>query len=39
MGKACGAISEKKPAKDIVDEMVDDAVAWLQQGNSYLLKD
>ncbi|KAK3169205.1 hypothetical protein OEA41_008588 [Lepraria neglecta] len=38
MGKACGAINERKPAKDIVDEMVNDAVAWLQQGNSYLLK-
>lgn len=38
MSKACGAINERKPAKDIVDEMVNDAVAWLQQGNSFILK-
>lgn len=38
MSKSCGAINERKPAKDIVDEMVNDAVAWLQQGNSYILK-
>lgn len=38
MGKACGAINERKPAKVIVDEMVNDAVEWLQQGNSYVIK-
>ena len=37
MGKACGAINERKPAKVIVDEMIVDAVTWLKRGNSYLL--
>ena len=34
MGKAAAVVNEKKPAKAIVDEMVNDAVAWLAKGNS-----
>jgi len=36
MGKAAAVVNEKKPAKVIVDEMVSDAVAWLQRGNGYI---
>ncbi len=32
MGKAAAAVTEKKSAKEIVDEMVWDAVAWLARG-------
>lgn len=32
MGKAAAVVTEKKSAKEIVDEMVGDAVAWLARG-------
>lgn len=38
MGKACGVIDERKPAKEIVDEMVIDAAKWLKQANSYVME-
>lgn len=34
MGKAAAVVHEKKSAKAIVDEMVDDAVAWLAKGQA-----
>lgn len=37
MGKAAAVVNEKKPAKAIVDEMVNDAVAWLAKGNSHVV--
>ena len=37
MGKAAAVVNEKKSAKVIVDEMVGDAVAWMQRGNSYIV--
>jgi len=37
MGKAAAAITEKKSAKGIVDELVGDAVAWMQKGSSYII--
>jgi NAD(P)H-dependent flavin oxidoreductase YrpB (nitropropane dioxygenase family) len=37
MGKAAAAVNEKKSARAIVDEMVGDAVAWMQKGNSYII--
>ena len=36
MGKAAAVVNEKKSAKDIVDEMVTDAVSWLQKGNKMI---
>jgi NAD(P)H-dependent flavin oxidoreductase YrpB (nitropropane dioxygenase family) len=36
MGKAAAVTNEKKPAKVIIDEMVGDAVSWLQRGNGYI---
>lgn len=38
MGKAAAVVNEKKSAKEIVDEMVTDAVAWMQKGNGYIAK-
>ncbi|KAJ9197749.1 hypothetical protein DTO166G4_8898 [Paecilomyces variotii] len=38
MGKAAAVVNEKKPAKAIVDELVNDAVAWLQKGNKMIAK-
>ncbi|EGE09090.1 oxidoreductase [Trichophyton equinum CBS 127.97] len=38
MGKVAAVVNEKKPAKDIVDELVNDAVSWLKKGNGYLTK-
>lgn len=38
MGKAAAVVNERKPAKAIVDEMVTDAVAWLQKGNTYIAR-
>ena len=32
MGKAAAVVNEKKSAKEIVDEMVGDAVAWMSRG-------
>ncbi|PSN69504.1 oxidoreductase-like protein [Corynespora cassiicola Philippines] len=37
MGKAAAVVNEKKTAKDIVDEFVNDAVKWLQTGNAYIV--
>lgn len=34
MGKAAAVVNEKKSAKGIVDEMVGDAVKWLDRGQS-----
>ena len=36
MGKAAAVVNEKKTAKEIVDEMVGDAVQWLGQGNGMI---
>lgn len=38
MGKAAAVVNERKSAKAIVDEMVNDAAAWMQKGNGYLSK-
>lgn len=38
MGKVAAVVNEKKPAKAIVDELVDDAAALLQKGNKMLAK-
>ncbi|PGH18699.1 hypothetical protein AJ80_04352 [Polytolypa hystricis UAMH7299] len=38
MGKAAAVVNEKKSAKDIVDELVGDAVAWLKTGNNMIAK-
>lgn len=32
MGKAAAVVNERKKAREIVDEMVDDAVFWLERG-------
>ncbi|KAI4148232.1 MAG: hypothetical protein LQ340_005173 [Diploschistes diacapsis] len=36
MGKASAVVNEKKSAKAIVDEMVGEAVEWLQRGNKFV---
>ncbi|KAK2759354.1 hypothetical protein FQN54_002832 [Arachnomyces sp. PD_36] len=38
MGKAAAVVNETKPAKAIVDELVGDAVVWLQKGNKMIAK-
>lgn len=38
MGKAAAVVNEKKSAKAIVDEMVDDAVEWLAKGQKMVAK-
>ncbi|KAK2797261.1 hypothetical protein FQN50_009269 [Emmonsiellopsis sp. PD_5] len=38
MGKVAAVVNEKKPAKAIVDELVGDAVKWLQTGNKMIAK-
>ncbi|MCJ1434567.1 hypothetical protein MMC27_003936 [Xylographa pallens] len=38
MGKAAAVVNEKKSAKEIVDEMVTDAVSWLEKGNKMIAK-
>jgi hypothetical protein len=38
MGKVAAVVNEKKPAKVIVDEMVSEAVVWLQKGNKMIAK-
>jgi len=38
MGKAAAVVNEKKPAKAVVDEMVGDAVAWLNKGQKMIAK-
>lgn len=37
MGKAAAVVNEKKSAREIVDEMVSDAVSWLQTGNALIV--
>jgi NAD(P)H-dependent flavin oxidoreductase YrpB (nitropropane dioxygenase family) len=37
MGKCAAVCNEKKSAKGIVDEFVNDAVKWMQNGNSYIV--
>ncbi|MCJ1308278.1 hypothetical protein MMC25_001931 [Agyrium rufum] len=36
MGKAAAVVNERKSAKAIVDEMVGDAVAWMQKGGKLI---
>ncbi|OBT49514.1 hypothetical protein VE04_10192 [Pseudogymnoascus sp. 24MN13] len=38
MGKAAAVVNEKKSAKAVVDELVGDAVKWLQIGNKMIAK-
>ena len=38
MGKAAAVVNEKKSAKEIVDEMVGDAVHWLHRGDGLIVK-
>lgn len=38
MGKCAAVVNELKPAKAVVDEFVDDAVAWMQKGNKMIAK-
>ena len=37
MGKVAAVVNEKKSAKEVVDEMVSDAVEWLGKGNSCIV--
>jgi hypothetical protein len=37
MGKAAAVVNEKKSAREIVDEFVNDAVKQLQIGNSLIV--
>lgn len=37
MGKVAAVVNEKKNAREIVDEFVNDAVKWLQVGNSFIV--
>lgn len=37
MGKAAAVVNDKLSAKAIVDEMVGDAVKWMQKGNSFIV--
>jgi len=37
MGKAAAVTNDKVPAKKIVDEMVTDAVKWMQTGTSMIV--
>ena len=38
MGKAAAVVNERKSAKEIVDEMVGDAVQWLERGQKMVAK-
>ena len=38
MGKAAAVVNDEKPAKAVVDEFVNDAVAWIQKGNKMIAK-
>ncbi len=38
MGKAAAVVNERKSAKEIVDEMVGDAVKWIQKGGRMVAK-
>lgn len=37
MGKVAAVVNEKKNAREIVDEFVNDAIKWLQVGNSFIV--
>jgi hypothetical protein len=37
MGKVAAVVEERKSAKEIVDELVNDAVKWLQTCNSFIV--
>jgi hypothetical protein len=37
MGKASAVVNEELSAKEIVDELVNDAVKWLATTNSYIV--
>lgn len=37
MGKAAAVVNEKKSAREIVDEFVNDAVQCLRQGNALIV--
>ena len=37
MGKAAAVVNEKKTAKEIIDEMVGDAVQWIGRGGSLVV--
>ena len=38
MGKAAAVVNERKTAKEIVDEMVSDAVTWMGKGQKMVAK-
>jgi hypothetical protein len=38
MGKAAAVVNEKKSAKAVVDELVTDAVAWINKGSKLISK-
>ncbi|RKF74047.1 putative nitronate monooxygenase [Golovinomyces cichoracearum] len=38
MGKAAAVVNEKKSAKDVVDELVNDAVFWIKNGEKMIAK-
>ena len=38
MGKAAAVVNERKSAKAIIDEMVGDAVSWLEKGQQMVAK-
>lgn len=38
MGKAAAVVNEQKSAKAVVDEFVNDAVAWIKKGNKLVAK-
>lgn len=38
MGKAAAVVNEKKSAKGVVDELVGDAVTWIQKGGKMIAK-
>ena len=38
MGNCAALVNEQKPAKEVVDEFVNDAVAWIQKGNGMVAK-
>ena len=37
MGKAAAVVNERKSAKEIVDEMVNDAVEWINKGSTSIV--
>ena len=37
MGKAAAVVNEKKSARAIVDELVGDAVKWIQTTNGFIV--